>query len=125
MTHESRQECETFRIMKEPFGTLGYVPLQWMRRFNEQAKRNHCEQDIDRLNERGGLSAQEAMAVVSGQSWQNRRWKSEEPAWANLRLIVEAENAGWNCEKKPDPKQHAEPQQSGRDNERQVPEVWQ
>lgn len=83
---------DRFPIMGKRIGTrMGYVPLAFMRRFDSRARKNHGGQSIDRLKERGGLSAQEAMAVVQDVPWEQRRWLEDDAAWANLQIIVSAE----------------------------------
>ncbi len=85
-----------FRIMKEPTGTLGYVPLWWMRQFDSQARRNHCGQSIDRLLQRGGLSAREAIAVATGRPWYSVE-STESAAWEELKALVQTASPGWKC----------------------------
>lgn len=85
-----------FPIMAERVGSrLGYVPMALMRRAKERAMRNH-QQTVEELRERGGLTAQEAMAVLQDVSYDERRWRDESPAWANLQLIVLAEFPDFN-----------------------------
>jgi hypothetical protein len=74
-----------------------YVPMAIMRRHEAQTKRNHY-QTLERLRERGGLSAQEAMAVVADEDWEKRSHKDEDSAWDELQRIVLAEFPGFDCE---------------------------
>lgn len=87
----------TFRIMKEPFGTLGYVPLWWMQQFDAQARRNHCDQSINRLLQRGGLSAREALAAATGKPWESVAGMTEATAWEAVKALVETAMPGWKC----------------------------
>lgn len=92
-----------FPIMGNGYGVKrGYVPMEFMQRFEQQAIRNHS-QSISRLAERGGLTPQEAMAVIQGRSWDDRRWRDEDAAWANLQLLVSSEIvfAGWDFNEPP------------------------
>ena len=85
-----------FPIMAEKGGPrLGFVPMALMRRAQQRALRNH-DQTVEQLRERGGLSAQEAMAVLQDVRYDERRWKDEAGAWANLLLIVSAEFPDFN-----------------------------
>jgi hypothetical protein len=87
----------TFRIMKEPIGTLGYVPLWWMQQFDAQARKNHCDQSINRLLQRGGLIAREAWAVATGRPWRSVEGTTEAIAWEELKRLVEIAQPGWKC----------------------------
>ena len=72
-----------FPIMGEAYGVKrGFVPMEFMQRYEKQAIHNHS-QSISRLAERGGLTPQEAMAVIQGQPWHDRRWRDDDAAWAN------------------------------------------
>jgi hypothetical protein len=70
-------------IMAEP-GHPGppALPLPWaiIEPHREQAMRNHS-QTLERLRERGGLSACEAVAIL-----EDRRWRQMDPAAAFTRL---------------------------------------
>lgn len=87
----------TFRIMREPSGTLGYVPLWWMQQFDSQARKNHCDQSISRLLQRGGLSAREALAAATGKPWSAVAGTTEAVAWESLKKLVEVASPGWKC----------------------------
>ena len=43
-----------------------FIPYDFIKQYEEQAKHNHSGQDIERLNERMGLSWKECLAVVRG-----------------------------------------------------------
>ena len=87
---------ECFPIMGDRHGQRrGCVPMAFMQQFEVGARLNHF-QSIARLAQRGGLDPQEAMAVVQGVRYCDRRWRESEPAWANLKLIVDAEYPGWD-----------------------------
>lgn len=47
------------------------VPWSSVAPYEEQAKRNHGGQSLERLAERGGLSPCELMAVVERRSWRS------------------------------------------------------
>lgn len=90
-----------FPIMGLKYGAkFGYVPMDFMQRFAERCRLNHS-QTVERLRERGGLDAQEAMAVVQNVAWHNRRWRESNAAWANLQIIVSAEYPDWNFDRVP------------------------
>lgn len=74
-----------------------YVPMAIMRRHAAQAQRNHY-QTLERLRERGGLCAQEAMAVVADEEWDKRRYRDEDSAWDELQRLVLAEFPGFDPE---------------------------
>lgn len=83
---------DQFPIMSEQHGPkLGYIPMALIRLHSIQAGRNHGGQTVERLRDRGGLSAQEAMAVINDTAWEDRRWTTEATAWANLQILVDAE----------------------------------
>lgn len=42
----------------------GRVPYDFVKQFEDRAKKNHCGQDIDDLASRGGLSWQELYYVI-------------------------------------------------------------
>ena len=88
---------ERFPIMGDSanYRVRGYVPMDFMLQFEERAKKNHS-QSIRRLAERGGLTAQEAMAVVNDTPYRDRRWRNDDAAWANLQLIVGSEYPDWD-----------------------------
>lgn len=88
---------KVFPIMGDKYGVKrGYVPLEFMRRCERRAMLNHGGQTIEELAKRGGLTPQEAMAVVQDAPWQERRWHNDEAAWSNLQLIVSAEYPSFN-----------------------------
>jgi len=92
-----------FPIMGEAYGVKrGFVPMEFMQRYEKQAIHNHS-QSISRLAERGGLTPQEAMAVIQGQPWHDRRWRDDDAAWANLQLLVSSDIAfsGWDFNEPP------------------------
>jgi hypothetical protein len=90
-------ETKRFRIMGTRIGTEhGYVPLEFMLRFNARAQSNHGGQTIARLNQRGGLCAQEAMAAVTDQRYDDRTYRTENEAWARLIQIVSGEFPHWD-----------------------------
>lgn len=74
-----------------------WVPMVLMRRHEKQAKKNHY-QTLDRLRERGGLSAQEAMAVVADENYDERKYQDEDSAWDELQRLVLAEFPGFDPE---------------------------
>jgi len=53
---------------------LASVPWEFIAPHEAQARRNHA-QTLQRLAERGGLSAKEMLAVVTGQHWMQTCWK--------------------------------------------------
>lgn len=69
-----------FRIMHSY--CLSEIPYGMIALHGAQAYRNHS-QSIDRLNERGGLSPCEAVAVL-----EDREWKKMPTGDADLRLIL-------------------------------------
>lgn len=59
------------------------VPWNMVRDHRSQVRANHY-QEIERLRERGGLAADELVAVLEG-----RRWRQMGPeAWARLEELV-------------------------------------
>jgi len=60
-----------------------FVAWEFMRPHEEQARRNHGQQTLARLAERGGLSAGEALAAVLGRS----QYEPREPADAKEELL--------------------------------------
>lgn len=56
-------------------GTKSTIPWSAIARHDEQAKKNHY-QTLERLAERGGLSWDEALAVLEDRPWKSMR-KSE------------------------------------------------
>lgn len=87
---------ERFPIMGKKYGEKrGYVPSKFMRQFNTRARANHG-QTIDRLGERGGLTPQEAMAIVDDDNWGDWRYNDDDDAWAHLQLIVSDKYPNWS-----------------------------
>lgn len=75
----------------------GYVPMAILRRHQAQALRNHS-QTVERLRERGGLDPQEALATISDQSWRERKFRSGDDAWNEIRRLVALEFPDFDCE---------------------------
>ncbi|MCG8406697.1 MAG: hypothetical protein MI923_15995 [Phycisphaerales bacterium] len=95
---EAAKSESLFPIMDDRVGQRrGYIPMALIRRHNDRAKLNH-DQSVNRLRERGGLSPQEAMAVLANKSWSERPYRDEELAWAALQEIVKAEFPDFDCE---------------------------
>lgn len=67
-------------------GLRAYVPWMLVTPHEAQAQRNHG-QSLDRLAERGGLSAAELVAVL-----EDRRWKpmDDKEAWRNIVAALRA-----------------------------------
>lgn len=57
------------------------IPWSAVANHDEQAKRNHCDQNLERLAQRGGLGVCEAVAVI-----EDRRWTPMNPRAAYERL---------------------------------------
>jgi len=75
-----------------------YVPFEFMLKFEEQAKKNHCDQDIEKLNSRGGMSPQEVMLAINGingRDWDKRIYKDDASALAELKRLVTLEYPDW------------------------------
>ncbi len=73
-----------FPVMVGPPGHKVYVPWELISPHEDQAKRNHCGQSFEELAERGGLSARETAAVMSGFSLFDRprpAMRSDREAW--------------------------------------------
>ena len=88
-----------FPIMLKGGGPKGYIPFEFMLRYEKQADINHCGQSIETLASRGGLSAVEAMAAIEGQRfwpWDNLKYKEHDPAWEALKALILAEYPDWN-----------------------------
>lgn len=68
---------------------LASVPWEFIAPHEAQAQRNHA-QTLKRLAERGGLSAKEMLAVVTGQHWMQTCWKIDNPH-ANRQLLQHLE----------------------------------
>lgn len=67
------------------------VPWEFVAPHEQQAKHNHG-QTLQRLSERGGLGADEMLAVVTGRYWRDVKHLSHEQATAELLILLEA----WN-----------------------------
>lgn len=75
----------TFKIMNEGYpGVPGEVPWEFMAPGEAQALRNHS-QTLERLNERGGLGVDEALAVLANRRWE-RLDKIKAAQWFNHLL---------------------------------------
>lgn len=97
---------QLFRIMQQRQGTIGtstadqvrkagacvaVVALPWdmIAPHEKQAYANHS-QSLKRLDERGGLDAGEALAVLEGRPWGYSRDQSEAEAHAKLYELLQA-----------------------------------
>ena len=60
---EERSSMKEFPIMTNK--GKEYIPYNVIKPHEEQALKNHCDQTLDRLAERGGLSWAEAYAVLT------------------------------------------------------------
>ncbi|KKK62125.1 hypothetical protein LCGC14_3007460 [marine sediment metagenome] len=58
--------CDTLPLHYE---SLIYLPMEFFKPHDDQAKQNHCDQSLERLNERGGIGADEAIAILSGEPY--------------------------------------------------------
>jgi hypothetical protein len=82
--HLSRYEHQQFvRRLNEAGMTSAVVGVPWdlILRHEAQCQRNHY-QTVQRLHERGGLSVDEAVAVL-----EDREWMAMDPVVANKRLL--------------------------------------
>lgn len=61
------------------------IPWDVIAPHEEQALRNHCGQSLERLAERGGLSPQEALAVLEDRNWEPMPW-AEARAALHLKI---------------------------------------
>lgn len=68
---------------------MASVPWEFIAPHEAQAQRNH-DQTLQRLAERGGLSAKEMLAVVTGRHWMQTCWKIDNPQ-ANRQLLQHLE----------------------------------
>ena len=68
---------------------LASVPWGFIAPHEAQARRNHA-QTLQRLAERGGLSAKEMLAVVTCQHWMQTCWKIDNQQ-ANHQLLQHLE----------------------------------
>ena len=84
-----------FCVLKEPCGTLGYVPLQWMQQFDSQCRTNHCGQTVARLHQRGGMSAREILAAATGQRFSAVEKMDEATAWRQVKELAHLAFPGW------------------------------
>jgi len=62
-------------------GELRGIPWDLITPHEAQAKANHCDQSLQRLSERCGLSASEAVAVL-----EDRPWRKMDKSEADKRL---------------------------------------
>lgn len=69
-----------FRVMDPPKGCPGQIPWWIVAQHEPQALKNH-DQTLERLNQRGGASADEIMAIL-----ENRRWHRMDPQEAGDQL---------------------------------------
>jgi hypothetical protein len=76
-----------FPILQPPKGGLRSLPWAMLEPHEYQAKANH-DQSLQRLAERGGLSAIEAVAVLRGVSYREVRGMTEEAADIELRAML-------------------------------------
>jgi hypothetical protein len=76
-----REKWETVRAFTIPFEML--VP------HDKQAKANHCGQDLNRLWERHGMSACEAIAILEDRKW--HRMIDKEAAEKLKQMVKEYE----------------------------------
>ena len=72
-----------------------HVPYDFVKQYEEQAKKNHCGQDIARLNERGGLSWKELYYVINGMDF-NEDGRANEKDILFRHLVLLAINE-WVC----------------------------
>ena len=79
-----------FRILGDrKVGAFG-IPWRLIAPFEEQALKNH-NQTLARLHERGGLSPREALCVIKGLKWDERKlWADEAVAKEELLAWVRA-----------------------------------
>ena len=61
---------------------LSEVPWGFVSPHDAQAQRNHC-QSLERLAQRGGLAASEAIDIVTGQ-----RWATTDPGIDSERRLI-------------------------------------
>ena len=66
-------------------GSPGAIPWRWLAPMEVWAQKNH-HQSLQRLAERGGLSACEAMAVLEG-----REWLKDDDAGHKLKKMLDAD----------------------------------
>ncbi len=89
---------------------LSEIPFAMIEPHEEQAKRNHS-QSLERLAQRGGLAACEAIDIIEG-----RRWGSARPCIENERYLinkVRAWRATAGAGKEAAPAPAAQPQAEG------------
>ena len=65
--HSSPLQFPVF--LDDPYSNPTYVPWEFMRPHEVWARRNHGQQTLARLAERGGLSVAEAIAILEGIAW--------------------------------------------------------
>ncbi len=70
-----------------PIMGVGWIPWDVIAPHERQAELNHGGQSLERLSQRGGLSPQEAVAVIEDRPW---RKMADDEAMARLRDLVAA-----------------------------------
>lgn len=76
-----------FPVLDPPLGCPSRVPWSFVAPHEGQALRNH-DQTLERLAQRGGLGAEELVAVVRGERWRERTFKTEEDAAVELARML-------------------------------------
>jgi hypothetical protein len=72
----------------QPVSVVRSIPWGVIAHAEQQALRNH-QQSLDRLRERGGIDAIEAIYLISGQTYTGSAPVTEAQAHAVLRVMVE------------------------------------
>ena len=84
-SHPERFVCEQ----------IPWLPWELLAPHNEQAKINHCGQDLEKLASRGGLSACEAVAILEDTRYRERWPKQIITPEERRERVIEANNRLW------------------------------
>lgn len=83
----AKLKARQFPVLQPPPGCPSRVPWSFVAPHEGQALRNH-DQTLERLAQRGGLGAEELVAVVRGERWRERTFKTEEDAAVELARML-------------------------------------
>lgn len=83
---------QTMPVGFEISGDKWHLPMRLFKPHEDQALRNH-EQNLDKLAQRGGLSPQEAVAILTDQPWRSVYKMTLTEAMNKLACIYAAESS--------------------------------
>ncbi len=95
MPHDNFPFLYTWRERRHNPGWPEYFPWRLLAPHEDQAKQNHCGQDLATLARRGGLGPEELYAVLTDQ-----RYSALDPTWPTERFVeilrtFAADNVGY------------------------------